>query len=155
MNWNKALFPTFGRPFPNYVRLPIAFPVAFSCNFFRKFFGVSGLFCIFADGTPKIIIMSKQTITQLIADYFKTQPVLKAWLFGSFARGEETPDSDIDILVEYDQNARISLLTISHMMGELERSTGRRVDLIEEGCLLPFAVESANRDKQLIYERRD
>ncbi|MBQ3752703.1 MAG: nucleotidyltransferase domain-containing protein [Prevotella sp.] len=98
--------------------------------------------------------MSTQKMTQLIADYFKTQPVMKAWLFGSFARGEETPDSDIDILVEYDENARISLLTISHMMGELERSTGRRVDLIEEGCLLPFAQESANRDKRLIYERR-
>ena len=98
--------------------------------------------------------MSTQELTKIIADYFKTQPVLKAWLFGSFARGEETADSDIDILVQYDNNARISLLTISHMMGELERSTGRRVDLIEDGCLLPFAVESANRDKQLIYERR-
>ena len=91
---------------------------------------------------------------KIIADYFKTQPVEKAWLFGSFARGEETPESDIDILVQYDNTARISLLTISHMMGELERSTGRRVDLIEDGCLMPFAVESANRDKQLIYERR-
>ena len=98
--------------------------------------------------------MSQQTMIQLIANYFKTQPVMKAWLFGSFARGEETPDSDIDILVEYDENARISLLTISHMMGELEKSTGRRIDLIEDGCLLPFAVESANRDKVLIYERR-
>jgi len=97
--------------------------------------------------------MSTELIKQQIADYFKTQPVLKAWLFGSFARGEETPESDVDILVEYDKDARISLLTISHMMGELEKSTGRKVDLIEEGCLLPFAVESANRDKQLIYER--
>ena len=98
--------------------------------------------------------MTTQAMTQQIAEYFKTQPVVKAWLFGSFARGEETPESDIDILVEYDDNAHISLLTISHMMGELERSTGRRVDLIEEGCLLPFAVESVNRDKRLIYERR-
>ena len=99
--------------------------------------------------------MSTKAMIQLIADYFKTQPVLKAWLFGSFARGEETEDSDLDILVEYDKNARISLLTISHhMMGELEKSTGRRIDLIEDGCLLPFAVESANRDKVLIYERR-
>ena len=64
--------------------------------------------------------MSTKAMIQLIADYFKTQPVLKAWLFGSFARGEETEDSDLDILVEYDKNARISLLTISHMMGELE-----------------------------------
>jgi hypothetical protein len=99
--------------------------------------------------------MSQQTMTQLIAEYFKTQPVLKAWLFGSFARGEEREDSDVDILVEYDKDARISLLTISHMMGELEKSTGRHIDLIEDGCLLPFAAESANRDKLLIYERRD
>ena len=98
--------------------------------------------------------MSTESMKQTIAEYFKTQPVLKAWLFGSFARGEETEDSDVDILVEYDKEARISLLTISHMMGELEKTTGRRVDLIEEGCLLPFAVESANRDKKLIYERR-
>ena len=93
-------------------------------------------------------------MTKIIADYFKTQPVLKAWLFGSYARGEETPESDVDILVQYDNDAKISLLTISHMMGELEKSTGKRVDLIEDGCLLPFAVESANRDKKLIYERR-
>ena len=92
--------------------------------------------------------MSTQAMTEQIAEYFKTQPVLKAWLFGSFARGEQTADSDVDILVEYDKNARISLLTISHMMGEL------RIDLVEDGCLLPFAVESANRDKILIYERR-
>lgn len=44
--------------------------------------------------------MSTQDIKTTIAEYFKTQPVLKAWLFGSFARGEETPDSDVDILVE-------------------------------------------------------
>lgn len=98
---------------------------------------------------------STQKMTQKIAEYFKTQPVVRAWLFGSYARGEETPDSDVDILVEYDKNARISLLTISHMMGELEKSTGRRIDLIEDGCLLPFARESANRDKQLIYERKN
>lgn len=42
--------------------------------------------------------MSQQAMTQLIAEYFKTQPVLKAWLFGSYARGEEREDSDVDIL---------------------------------------------------------
>lgn len=37
---------------------------------------------------------------QKIAEYFKTQPVLKAWLFGSYSRGEERPDSDVDIHVD-------------------------------------------------------
>lgn len=121
---------------------------------FRSSFFI--IFCVFAEGNNKNDDgMSTNAMTNTIADYFKTQPVKKAWLFGSFARGEETAESDVDILVEYDENARISLLTISHMMGELEKSVGRRVDLVEDGCLLPFAVESANRDKRLIYERED
>ena len=96
--------------------------------------------------------MSQQTMTQLIAEYFKTQPVLKAWLFGSFARGEETPLSDVDLLVQYEKEG-ISLLKHCSMINELERLLDRSVDLIEDGTLLPFAVESANRDKKLIYER--
>ncbi|MCR4995567.1 MAG: nucleotidyltransferase domain-containing protein [Bacteroidales bacterium] len=97
--------------------------------------------------------MSTETMTRIIAEYFKTQPVLKAWLFGSYARGEERPDSDVDILVEYDNPDHISLLTISRMMGGLEKAISKKVDLVENGCLLPFALESVNRDKQLIYER--
>lgn len=99
--------------------------------------------------------MNTHTMTQIIAEYFKTQPIHRAWLFGSFARGEATPESDVDILVEYDKDARISLLKISRMMGALEKILNRRVDLVEEGCLLPFAVASANRDKRLIYERKN
>ena len=97
--------------------------------------------------------MNRQQMIKKIAEYFKTQPVLKAWLFGSFSRGEERPDSDVDILVRYDDNARISLMTITHMMSELRKTLNRRVDLVEEGCLMPFAEESVNRDKFLIYER--
>lgn len=97
--------------------------------------------------------MNTQQIIQQIAEYFKTQPVVKAWLFGSYSRGEERPDSDVDILVRYDENARISLMTITHMMNELKKTINRRVDIVEEDCLLPFAKESVNRDKYLIYER--
>lgn len=89
---------------------------------------------------------------QTIADYFRTQPVQRAWLFGSFARGEETPLSDVDLLVQYSEGG-ISLLKHCAMINDLEELLDRPVDLIEEGTLLPFAVESANRDKKLIYER--
>ena len=43
----------------------------------------------FASGNPNDTIMSTQAMQKTIAEYFKTQPVLKAWLFGSYARGEE------------------------------------------------------------------
>ena len=97
--------------------------------------------------------MSTQAMNNAIADYFKTQPVLKAWLFGSFARGEETPLSDVDLLVQYDDKARISLLKHCAIMNDLEKLLDRKVDLVEEGELLPFAARSANHDKKLIYER--
>ena len=97
--------------------------------------------------------MSTQAMTEAIAEYFETQPVLKAWLFGSFARGEETPQSDVDILVEFDHGQPIGLLRYAGMWREIEELVGRKVDLVEEGTLMPFAAESANRDKQLIYER--
>jgi len=96
--------------------------------------------------------MSTQAITDTIAEYFKTQPVLKAWVFGSFARGEDTPLSDIDLLVQYESSG-ISLLKHCSMINELEELLDRSVDLVEDGTLLPFAVDSANRDKKLIYER--
>ena len=99
--------------------------------------------------------MSTQEISKTIADYFATQPVTKAWLFGSFARGEETPLSDVDILVEFDHGRPIGLLRYAGMWREIEDLIGRKVDLVENGTLMPFAAESANRDKQLIYERTE
>ena len=92
-------------------------------------------------------------VQEIVANYFKNQPVLKAWLFGSYARGEQTPLSDVDILVQYDENALITLLTISRIMTRLSDAVGKKVDLVEDGCLLPFAQQSAERDKILIYER--
>lgn len=94
-------------------------------------------------------------MTMAIADYFKTQPVVKAWLFGSFARGEETPESDVDLLVEFDHGRPIGLLRYAGMWREIEELIGRKIDLVENGTLMPFAVDSANRDKQLIYERAE
>ena len=99
--------------------------------------------------------MSSQVIQQTIADYFKTQPVLKAWLFGSFARGEETPQSDVDILIVPDRSGKpFTLFTLGGMYMDLKELLGREIDLVEEGSLRPYAAESANRDKKLIYERK-
>ena len=96
--------------------------------------------------------MNKQQMIEKIAEYFKTQPVLKAWLFGSFSRGEETPLSDVDILVVVDHSQPVGLKFFS-MWNDLERLLDRKVDLVEEGELLPFAVDSSNQDRKLIYER--
>ena len=96
--------------------------------------------------------MSKKMV-QTLQQYFATQPVLKAWLFGSFSRGEERPDSDVDILFVPDKSKHFSLFTLGGMYEDLKELLGRDVDLITDGGLMPFARESAERDKILIYER--
>ena len=90
-----------------------------------------------------------------IRQYLATQPIKKAWLFGSYSRGEERADSDIDILVEYNDPDSISLMTISIIITSLSKKLNRKIDIVENGCLLPFAQMSVEDDKQLIYERND
>ena len=99
--------------------------------------------------------MSTQAMTHKIVDYFKTQPIKKAWLFGSFARGEETPDSDVDLLVVYDRSQPIGLFKYARMRREMEELLGRKVDLVEEGTLRPAAHKTANKEKKIIYERKN
>ena len=87
-----------------------------------------------------------------VRDYFKTQPVLKAWVFGSYARGEETSDSDIDILVALDYSQPIGLKFFG-MYEDPKALLGRNVDLVTDASLASFARESVDKDKKIIYER--
>lgn len=96
-----------------------------------------------------------QKLIPQIQKYFAEQPIARAWLFGSYSRGEETPESDIDILVEYKEGERISLFTISRIMKSLQKILNKRVDLVEEDGVLPFAAQSIDQDRILIYERKN
>lgn len=85
--------------------------------------------------------------------FFAKQPVKRAYLFGSCSRGEETAESDVDILVDFDKTQPIGLFQYVDMKLQLQDLLHREVDLVETNALLPFAQASANRDKILIYER--
>ena len=97
--------------------------------------------------------MKRMEMFSSVQKYLASIPVLRAWVFGSFARGEETPESDLDLLVDFDHSNNLSLLDIIHYKNHLEGLIGREVDLIENGYLRPFAVPSAERDKYLVYAR--
>lgn len=60
------------------------------------------------------------------------------WVFGSVARREARPDSDVDIMVRWSRP--VSLLDKAHLNVELERLLGRKVDLVNEGGL-HWAIE--------------
>lgn len=89
---------------------------------------------------------------EAIKDYFKTRPVLKAYLFGSYVRGKADSQSDIDILVELDYSQRIGLGFIQ-MKLDLEELLENKVDLVSSNGLSKYIKPLIDSEKQLIYAR--
>jgi predicted nucleotidyltransferase len=94
----------------------------------------------------------RKSLIKCITEFFKKDGrVSKAWLFGSYARGEERIGSDIDLMVSYSSKASGTLLDYADITFHLESILKRKVDLVEEGFVKSFATTSINEDKILIY----
>lgn len=89
----------------------------------------------------------------ILKKFFSKEPIVKAWLFGSFARGEERADSDVDILVQFDRDAKVGLLRHADILLRLEQLLHRKVDLVPENSVYPELRQSINSSRVLIYER--
>ena len=89
---------------------------------------------------------------ELMQNYFKTKPVLKAYLFGSYSRNEADEKSDIDILVELDYNKHIGLGFVQ-MQLDLQELLHKNIDLVSENGLSKHIAPYINKDKQLIYAK--
>lgn len=89
-----------------------------------------------------------------VRNYFKTSPVLKAYLFGSYARNEADNNSDIDILVDLDYSQKIGLHFIQ-MKIDLEKILNKEVDLVSSNGLSKYIKPIIDNEKELIYARRN
>lgn len=94
-----------------------------------------------------------QALLPKIRQYLASQPIEKAWLFGSCSRGTERTDSDIDLLVEYDRSHPIGLFKIGNITNSLRLITGHDIDLVDNKTVFPWVRENIENDKTLIYER--
>jgi uncharacterized protein len=92
------------------------------------------------------------TNIQSIQNYFKDQPVEKAYLFGSHSRDMADNDSDIDILVELDHSTPVGLKFLK-MQFELESLLKTKVDLLSDRAISPYIRPYVDKDKELIYEK--
>ncbi|MCO6489772.1 MAG: nucleotidyltransferase domain-containing protein, partial [Phaeodactylibacter sp.] len=98
----------------------------------------------------------KEGAIKAIQHYFEEAglPVEKVWLFGSYARNEHTPLSDIDLMIRFQPDSKIDLWDFAGIMQDLEGLLGCKVDLVREGGAKSFAIPNVEKDKVLIYEEK-
>lgn len=90
---------------------------------------------------------------KIISDFFVHQPVLKAYLFGSYSRGEAHENSDIDLLVEFDYN-QLTGWEFIQMSFDLQKLLLKKVDVVSARGLSKYISPIIEKEKQLIYERQ-
>ena len=91
--------------------------------------------------------VDEASLTELCRRYH----VKELSLFGSAARDEMGPDSDIDIMVEFEPDARVGMIKFELLAEDLTSLAGRKVDLVTKGGLKPWVRTEVLKDLRLIY----
>jgi predicted nucleotidyltransferase len=92
-----------------------------------------------------------QVDTLSLAEVCRRYGVKELSLFGSAVRGETRPESDIDIMVEFEPGVRIGLIKFESLVEELELLARRRVDLVTKRGLKPWIRPHVLKDARVIY----
>ena len=96
--------------------------------------------------------MSLQEITQKITPVLQEYGVDYAGVFGSVARGEELPESDVDIMVSITRP--IGIYKFMELQSRLETAIGRDVDLVSKNSVNKYLEPYIKRDLTTLYEKR-
>ena len=86
-----------------------------------------------------------------LADLCRRHGVRKLCLFGSAARGEMGTGSDLDLLVEFDPDARVGVIQFEALSEELEMLAGHKVDLVTPRGLKPWIRPHVLKEARIIY----
>ena len=91
-----------------------------------------------------------QDIQQIVSQLAKEYGAERVYLFGSYARGEATEQSDIDLRID---KGEIRGLRFASLLGDLEEALGNKVDLISTAGMDVQFLEAIRSDEMLLYER--
>ncbi len=94
-------------------------------------------------------MVTVQEISKIIRPVLKRHHVEHAAVFGSFARGEQTEQSDLDLLIEFEPHCSASLLDMAGLKVDLEDHLGRVVDVVSVGARLHPSVRQTIEESQI------
>ncbi|MCC6003707.1 MAG: nucleotidyltransferase family protein [Thermofilum sp.] len=98
--------------------------------------------------------LRRRGIEEKLAEICRRNDIVFMAIFGSFARGEQSGKSDIDIAIEFDRNSEKSLLDLVRIENELRKIFRRKVDLVVLRSLSPYIIEDVKKEMRVIYEKR-
>ena len=100
-------------------------------------------------------MQAKSNITmpkEKIAEFCKKHHIRKLSLFGSALRDDFTPESDLDILVEFEPGTRIGMIRLAGLEIELSETLGRKVDLNTPGFLSKYYRDKVLAEAAVHYD---
>ncbi len=105
--------------------------------------------------TPNDRVQKIREVSDAIAQSASKYPAIKrAYIFGSFARGDFDEQSDIDVRIERDSKTRFNLRDLDRFAKAVERATGREVDVVSAREISDSNLAAEiEKDKVLVYER--
>lgn len=93
--------------------------------------------------------MCKESIKSTLIPILKRNGVIRAALFGSIVRGDDTEHSDVDVLVEFEKGK--NLLDLVGLKMELEDILNRKVDVITYNSLHPLLKDYILSEREVLY----
>ena len=100
-------------------------------------------------------VLDRRTISQSVQEAASAFPAITSVvLFGSYARGEANPESDIDLRITYDDTARFSIMNLASFSARIEQATGKSVDIISKRTIdNPEIAQAIETEGVALYER--
>jgi hypothetical protein len=100
---------------------------------------------------PILHLGDAQVDGQSLAEICRRYGVRELSLFGSAVHGELRPESDVDIVVDFEAGERVGLIRFESLVSELESLVGRKVDLVTRRGLKPWVRPDVLKDARVIY----
>lgn len=94
--------------------------------------------------------MDIETVENTLIPILRRYGAIKIGIFGSFARGEQTSKSDLDLLVDFSDSK--SLLTLVRIKRELSEALGIDVDLLTEASISPYLIDNIRAEQRIVYQ---
>ena len=87
----------------------------------------------------------------VLEEYCRSERIRELAVFGSVARGDFCPDSDVDLLVEFEPEAEVGLLDYARIQREMSTLVGRKVDLVPKDGLKPRIRQGVLDSSEVLY----